>query len=84
MKEVKTLSFWTLKLGSHEDITMPVWIVVASQLRDRQHSEKLNNDTIYRPSVTSAQCIIGTEKHPDSALSLNNDDECYSQGYGKI
>ena len=30
--------------------------------RDRQDSQNLNNYTFYRPSVTSAQCIIGTEK----------------------
>ena len=34
--------------------------------------------------VTSAQCIIGTEKYPDSATLLNYDDDDYSQGYGQI
>ena len=34
--------------------------------------------------VTSAQCIIGTEKYPDSAILLNYDDDDYSQGYGQI
>ena len=31
--------------------------------------------------VTSAQCNIGAEKYPDSSISLNYDDEGYSQGY---
>ena len=34
--------------------------------------------------VTSAQCIIGTEKYPDSAILLNYDDVDYSLGYGQI
>ena len=34
--------------------------------------------------VSSAQCIIGTEKYPDSATLLNYDDDDYSQGYGLI
>ena len=34
-------------------------------------------------SVTSAQCIIGTERYPDSAILLNHDDDDYSQGYGQ-
>ena len=34
--------------------------------------------------VTSAQCIIGTEKYPDSATLLNYDDDDYSQGYGMV
>ena len=34
--------------------------------------------------ISSAQCIIGTEKYPDSATFLNYDDDVYSQGYGQI
>ena len=33
--------------------------------------------------VSSAQGIIGTEKHPDSSLLLNYDDDDYGQGYGQ-
>ena len=44
----------------------------------------MNNDTFYRPPVTSAQCIIGTEKYPDSAILLNYNDDDYNQGYGQI
>ena len=51
---------------------------------DRQDSQNLNNDTFYRPPITSAQCIIETEKYPDSAFLLNYDDDDSSQGYGQI
>ena len=34
--------------------------------------------------VTSAQCIIGSERYPDSAILLNHDDVGYSQGYGQM
>ena len=44
----------------------------------------MNNDTFYRPLVTSAQCIIGTEKYPDGGILLNYNDDNYSQGYGQI
>ena len=44
----------------------------------------MNKDTFYRPLVTSAQCIIGTEKYPDSGILLNYNDDYYSQGYGQI
>ena len=44
----------------------------------------MNNDTFYRPLVTSAQCIIGTEKNPDRGILLNYNDDDYSQGYGQI
>ena len=38
----------------------------------------MNNDTFYRLLVTSAQCIIGTEKYPDSGILLNYNDDKYS------
>ena len=84
MKEVNTQNFWTFELGTQEGVNVPIWIYVAFQQHDRQHDQTLNNDTFYRMPVTSAQCIIGTEKYPDSAILINYDDDDYSQGYGQI
>ena len=52
--------------------------------KNRQDLQNLNNDTFYRPTVTIAQCIIGTQKYPDSGILLNKDDDDYSQGYHQI
>ena len=84
MKEVNTQNLWTFELGTQEGINVPIWIFVAFQQNDRQNDQELNNDTFYRPLVTSAQCIIGTEKYPDSRILLNYNDDDYSQGYGQI
>ena len=84
MKELTTQKLWTFELGTQEGINVPIWITIGSQQRQRQNSENLSNDTFYRPPVTSAQCIIGTEKYPDSAILLNYDDDDYSQGFGQI
>ena len=84
MKEVNTQNLWTFELGTQEGINVPIWIFVAFQQSDRQNDQNLNNDTFYRPPVTSAQCIIGTEKYPDSGILLNYEDDDYSQGYGQI
>ena len=84
MKEVNTQNLWTFEIGTQEGINVPVWIFVAFQQNDRQKDQNLNNDTFYRPLVTSAQCIIGTEKYPDSSILLNFNDDNYSQGYGQI
>ena len=81
MKEVNTQNLWRFELGTQEGINVPIWFIVGFQQSDRQHDENLNNDTFYRPPVTSAQYIIGTEKYPDSALLLNYNDDDYSQGY---
>ena len=83
MKEVKTQNLWTFELGTQEGINVPIWIFVAFQQNDRQNDQNLNNDTFYRLLVTSAQCIIGTEKYPDSSIFLNYNDDNYSQGYGQ-
>ena len=84
IKEVNTQNLWTFELGTQEGINVPIWMFVASQQNVRQTDQDLNNDTFYRPLVASAQCIIGTEKYPDSGLLLNYNDDDYSQGYGQV
>ena len=71
IKEVKTQNFWTFELGTQEGENFPLWIFVGFQQRKKQDSQNLINDTFYRPPVTSAQGIIGTEKCPDSRIILN-------------
>ena len=84
LKEVNTQNLWTFELGTQEGINVPKWIFVAFQQNDGQNDQDLNNDTFFRPLVTSAQCIIGTEKYPDGGILLNYNDDDYSQGYGQI
>ena len=48
------------------------------------NTENLNNDTFHRPPVISAQCIIRTEKYPDSAILLNYNEDDYSERYARI
>ena len=84
MKGVNTQNLWTFELGTQEGINVPTWVIVGFQQSDRQHDQKLINETFCTPPVTSAQCIIGTETYPDSALILNYNDDDYSQGYSQI
>ena len=84
MKEVNTQNLWTFELGTQEGINVSVWIFVAFQQNVRQNDQDSNNDTFYRPPVTSAQCNIGTEKYHDSGNLINYNDDDYSQGYGQI
>ena len=83
MKQVDTQNLWSFEIGTHEGVNIPIWIIIGFQQRERQDSQNMNNDTFYRPLVTSAQCIIGMEKYPDSAILSNYDDDDYNQGYGK-
>ena len=84
MKELKTQNLWTFKLGTQEGINVSLWINVGFQQSDRQPDQGLNKDTFYRSLLTSGQCIIATEKNPNSAILLNYNDDEYSQGYGLI
>ena len=61
MKEVNAKSLWTFELGAGSGIDVPISIIVRFQQRDRDNSAKLNNNTFYRPLVSSAKCITGTE-----------------------
>ena len=84
MEELNTRNLWTFELGTQEGIIVPIWIFVAFQQNIRQKDQDLNNDAFYRPLVTSAQCIIGIEKYPDSGILLKYNDDYYTQGYGQI
>ena len=84
MKEVNTQNLWSFELGTHENMNAPIWTVVGFRQRDRQDSPNLANDTFCRLPITIAQCIISTEKYPDSALLLNYNDDDYNQAYGLI
>ena len=84
MKEVNTQNLWGFDLGTHENMNVPIWIIVGFQQRDRQDSQTLVNDSFCRLLITSAQCVISTEKYPDSAVFLSYDDDDFNQGYGLI
>ena len=84
MEEVNNQNVWNFKLGSQENMNVPIWIIIGFQQQDRQYSQILNNDNFCRLPVVSAQCNIGTEKYPDTGILLNYDDDDYSQGYHQI
>ena len=84
MKEVNTQNICNFELRTQEGINVPIWIIISFRQQDRQNSQNESNDTFYRPSITSAKCIIGSEKYPDSGILLNYDDDDYNQGYGQI
>ena len=80
MKEVKTQNLWSFELGTHEGVNIPIWIIIGFQQRESQDSQNMNIDTFYRPLITSAQCIIGTEKYPDTVILSDYGDDDYNQG----
>ena len=75
MKEINIQNLWNFELGCQESMNVPIWTIIGFQQRDRQDSQDLNNDTVCRLPVVSAQCIIGTEKYRDSGILLNSDDD---------
>ena len=84
IKEVNLQKHWSFEMGTQEGINVPIWIIVGFQRRDRQDSQNLNNDTFYRPPVSSCQCISGTERYHYTSILLNYDDDDYSLGYEQI
>ena len=84
MKGVNTQNFWNFELGTQECLNVPIWIIVGFQQKDRQGSQNFNEYIFHIPPVTIAQCIIGTEKYPDSAILLNYSDDDYSCAYGQL
>ena len=84
MKELNTQNYCSFELGTQQGSFVPIWIIVGFHQRGGQDSQNLSNDTCYNPSVSSFQCIIGTEVYLDNSILLNYDDDDYSQGYEQI
>ena len=84
MKEVNNQKLWNFELGAQETMDEPIWVVVGFQQQGREDSQNLSNDTFCRLPVISAQCIIGTEKYPDTKMLVNYDNDDYIQGYHHI
>ena len=68
LKEVNTQNLWSCELRTQECVNVPIWIIVGFHQRERQDFQNLAKDAFYKPPVKSAQCFIGTEKYPDSAI----------------
>ena len=84
IKEVTIRNSWSFELETPERTNNPLWISIGFQQKDRKNSRNLNKDTFNRSPATSAQCIVGTEKCPNSAIYLKFDDDANSQRYGQI
>ena len=84
MEKVNNQNLWFFELGSQESMNVPIWIFLGFQQQNRHDSQNLNNVTYCRLPVTSAQCVIETEKYPDAGTLLKDDDDDNSQGYAQI
>ena len=71
-------------MATPKGIKVSIWIFAGFQQMDRQGSQNLNIDTFFKPPVTSAHVVFGTERYPDNSLSLNYDNYDYTQAYGHI
>ena len=84
MKEVNNQNLRSFELVSQESMNVPKWYFISFQQWDKPDSQNWRNDSFCRLPVTTAQCIIGTEKYPNASILLNYDGDDYSQSYGKI
>ena len=64
LKEVIIQNLWNSEMGSQKIMNVPIGNIIEFQQRDRQDAQNLNIDTFCRLPVSSAHCIIGTEKYP--------------------
>ena len=75
MRETKNQKLWKFEFGSQEGMNIPIWSSMDFPRKDRQESQNSKNGIFFRLPVTGAQCIIPTEKYPDSSIKLNYDDD---------
>ena len=68
-------------MGSGTDL--PIYVIVGFPNSARLNNQQPNTDSLYRPSVSFAQCVIGTEKCPSAGKNLNYREDKNSQGYSE-
>ena len=68
LQEVKNWKTWQFQIGVEEGINITIFIIIGFQQQDKENSQNLNNDAFIRLPVTSAQCLIGSEKLRNSFL----------------
>ena len=79
MKEVNIRNLKNFELRSQENMNVPIWIDIKFQQRDREDSQSFGNDTSCTQLVVQCQCIIGTEKYPDTGILKNYVVDDYTQ-----
>ena len=84
MKDVTTENNWVFDLGEGDGIDLPIYVIVGFMQRDQFNQQHQNNDTVCRPSVVNAQCIIGSGKFPNAGINCKYAVDKYSQAYGEI
>ena len=52
--------------------------------KNRPYSQNFNNNTFFRPPVTSARFTVGFDNHPDNSILIKYDNDVYSRGCGRI
>ena len=84
VKDITSENNWSFELGVGDSVDMPIYVIVGFMQRDQFNQQHQNNDTIYRPSVVKAQCIVGSEKFPDTGRNCNFAIEKFLQEKGEI
>ena len=60
MKDVTTENNWTFELGVGDGTDFPIYVVIGFMQRDQFNQQHQNIDIFDRPSVTIAQCFLGS------------------------
>ena len=81
MRSVDAQNTWNFELGVENGSSMLSYIRFLQT--DRLNSQELSNDTFFRPPVNNAQCIIGTEKNPETGLNCDYENEMHCQAQGE-
>ena len=83
-KDVTTENNWVFELSVGDGIDILIHLTVGFMQRDQFNQQHQNNDTLYRPSVVNAHCILGNEKFPDAGIICIYAIDKFSQAFDEI
>ena len=82
-EKCKVPSYWNFEIGVENGSTLPIYIILGFQQKDRLETLYLPN-TFFRSPVINEQCNMGKEKKPDVASKCDLRIGSYSQVYEDI
>ena len=71
-------------LGVKGGIGVPISAAVAFQNRNRINAAAEDNSVFFRPYVLDAQCVIQTERFPETSINTDYAKQKNSQAYGEL
>ena len=70
-KDETTINVWIFEWRVETWIHVLIHLIVGVPTRIRIRHQRIDNDVFWIPTISRAQCILGTESYPDASMNCD-------------